>query len=417
LFLILIKDNIDYFICFVMLRQLSQLIINKIPNDLLKIYHKISLNRQEAQMCLRILQTYPNTADAIEYLKQFNLDNTPVLNVLDLFANWCQKGNGFAGMVKDLKQTPDWFQIIFDLEFKDLTDIGKYYFYAAKKEPKHLIIKIDIDDPDVSVDDSYAYVERSLKSVFYEFATAPSQYIVETDDLVDETTVSTLPNVTVEESMVESYNFVNNVDKVENNDVEYKKYGIDLTPQLVDKVSEQLVKNRAIRELDPNKDKSSKPIVNMYPGDFGGAGGKFHRLFSVLRFEQNYIIEQWIQEPVLYNYGTGSKQNLSGYMLARFFQKSLIKNKDIIEPFKAVYSSNAEFVFKNIHDEREYKPGIYDIKLGSQAVNGKTYGNYKTNKDLLKYIACDHKTDCFCHTLVNYVIKEKKNVCLFVSFT
>jgi len=92
----------------------------------------------------------------------------------------------------------------------------------------------------------------------------------------------------------------------------------------------------------------------------------------------------------------------------------LIINKDIIEPFKAVYSSNAEYVYKSIYDEKDYKPGIYDIKLGSQAVNGKTYGNYKTNKDLIRYIACEHKTDCYCNTIVNYVIKEQKTcVCLF----
>jgi len=389
--------------------NLSQFYINKLDDKLLDIPKKLELTRDEAKVCLRMCATY-NQPDVLEYVKTFNLDNTPIRNCMELFGLWCQMKLAYCGRwPKGKEDVPAWFAIV-AAAFKDVVPIDdKMLYYAAYKEPSAMLIAINPREPR---DRNYAKIERMLKSKFAEFVTAPSQYIVELEEFVEVTNVKVIEGKSVTDSMVCAFEFVSEIDHATNSDL--AKFGVRLNMDLVDMAAKTSMDNRISREKNPEGDANSKKVAHVFPSELSGSSGKLEYFFREFKdkFEDQY--QSWVKEKILYNYGTGLKQNCSGYLLARLFYDSTIINKDIIEPGYLVYQKNATFLRGDITGEKDFKPGYYDIKLGRQTVAGKSYGDYNTNRQLLDYIGCACKGKCICYNVINYVIKEKKTcVCVF----
>jgi len=389
--------------------NLSQYILNKLDDKLIDIPKKLALTRDEAKVCLRMCATYVQP-DVLEYVKTFNLDNTPIRNCMELFGLWCQMGLAYCGKwPKKMDEVPKWFAIVAEA-FKDMVPVDeKMLYYAAYKEPSAMLVMINPRD---KKDKNYAKVERMLKSKFAEFVSAPSQYIVELEEFVDVANVKVIEGKTVPDSMVSAFEFVSEIEHATNSDL--AKFGVRLDMSLIDVAAKASMDNRIIREKNIDSDLSSKKVAHLFPSELSGSAGKLEHFFREFQDKFLDLYQSWTKEKFLYNYGTGLKQNCSGYLLARLFYDSTIINKDIIEPGYSVYQQNTTYLKGDITGERDFKPGYYDIKLGRQTVSGKSYGDYNTNRQLLDYIGCSCKGKCGCYNIVNYVVKEKKTcVCVF----
>jgi len=271
--------------------NLSQYILNRLDDKLIDIPKKLALTRDEAKVCLRMCATYVQP-DVLEYVKTFNLDNTPIRNCMELFGLWCQMGFAYCGRwPKEKGDVPKWFFIVAEA-FKDVVPIdSKMLYYAAYKEPSAMLVMIN---PKESKDKNYAKVERMLKSKFADFVVAPSQYIVELEEFVDVSNVKVIEGKSICDSMVSAFEFVSEIDHATNSDL--AKFGVKLDLSLVDVAAKTSMDNRITREKNIESDLSSKKVAHLFPSSLSGSAGKLEYIFREYKDKFFDLYQNWMKE-------------------------------------------------------------------------------------------------------------------------